>query len=421
MCFEFSSLYHTAGFVKKKGGSAVKKRFLALFVALALCLSVLTASLSAYATETPHFLAVNENLLQLEDRYIPIIADGLYYVPYPALDVASTGIDLGVYPVYNAAIRTLTIYNREKVIAFDLTAGTCTDRDGTSYNCRAVTRNGQVYVPAKFICDFFDLTYSYFPETKFGPMIRICSATAKLNDRHFLAAAQMQMEDRLRDWRKNQTPAPSPTPTQTSTTRPTQTADPTPTPTKPVVNKSNVRTYLAFRVDQTDGLISLLNRLEYYQISAIFFFPAGDLSQYDEAVRRVLCAGHGVGLAVSGTTAEEMSANAAEGNRVLRQIAYSTTYTVLIPDGVDADTKAALGDSGLLVWEPDVDAVPDGQAVSARAERIMEQVERYKAEVNILSDCSSAASTLMAWVMPSLVEDQYDLRLAVETEIQKEG
>ena len=407
----------------------MKKRLLALFVAVVLCLSVLTASLSAYATETPPFLAVNENLLQLEDRYIPIIADGLYYVPYPALDVASTGIDLGVYPVYNAAIRTLTIYNREKVIAFDLAAGTCTDRDGLAYNCRVVTRNGQVYVPARFICDFFGLTYSYFPETRFGPMIRICSETAKLNDRYFLAAAQMQMEARLRDWRKNQTPVPvlTPTqtstarPTQTSTSRPTQTAAPTPTPTKPVVNKSDVQTYMAFRVEQTDGLIGLLNRLEYYQIPAIFFFPASDLGQYDEAVRRVLCAGHSVGLAVSGTTAQEMAADAAAGNRILRQIAYVATYTVLAPDGMDADTQAALGDSGLLVWKPDVDATPNEQTVSAQSERIMGQVERYKEEVNILSDCSSAASALMAWLMPSLVEEQYDLRLAVETEIQKEG
>ena len=417
MFFNINSLYHTAGFAKKKGGSTVKKRFLALFVALGLCLSVLTASLSAYATETPHFLAVNENLLQLEDRYIPIIADGLYYVPYPVLDVASTGIDLGVYPVYNAAIRTLTIYNREKVIAFDLTAGTCTDRDGTAYNCRAVTRNGQVYVPAKFICDFFDLTYSYFPETRFGPMVRICSATARLNDRNFLAAAQMQMEDRLRDWRKNQSSLnPTQTPTSTSV-RPTQTADPTPTPTKPAVDKSGVRTYMAFRVDQTDGLIGLLNRLEYYQIPAIFFFPAGDLGQYDEAVRRVLCAGHGVGLAVSGTTAQEMFADAAEGNRVLRQIAYCATYTVLLPDGTDAGTQAALGDGGLLVWEPDVDASPNGQMISAQAKQIMGQVGNYKGKVNILSDCSTAASALMAWLMPTLVEDRYNLRLAVETEI----
>lgn len=396
----------------------MKKRILATFSALVLCLSLMVSALSAFATETPHFLAVNENLLQLEDRYIPIIADGLYYVPYHALDVASTGIDLGVYPVYNAAIRTLTIYNREKVIAFDLTAGTCTDRDGTAYSCRAVTRNGQVYVPAKFICDFFDLTYSYFPETKFGPMVRICSATAKLNDRHFLAAAQMQMEDRLRDWRKNQTPTPTPTSVRpTTTTSPTQTATPTPTPTVPKVDKSDVRTYLAFRVDQTEGMDSLLSRLEQNQIKGLFFFPADKLVQYDAQIRRVLIGGHGVGLLLSGATAEELADSAAEGNRLLRQIAYTGTYTVLLPDETDAETTAAVQNGGLLVWQTDVDARLNGQSVSARAASVLGEIEKYTGKVFVLADCSTSTSSLMTRLLPDLIEDRYDLRLAVETEM----
>ena len=196
----------------------MKKQLLAIFAAVVICLSLLVSALSVGAAETPHFLAVNENLLQLEDRYIPIIADGLYYVPYHALDVSSTGVDLGIYPVHNTAIRTLTIYNREKLIVFDLKTGTCTGRDGTVYAARAVTRDGQIYVPAEFVCGLFGLTYSYFPETNHGPMIRICSASSKLNNRHFLAAAQMQMEDRLRDWQKNHPPAPTPTPAKPTPT-----------------------------------------------------------------------------------------------------------------------------------------------------------------------------------------------------------
>lgn len=412
----------------------MKKRILAGFIALVLCLSVLVSTLSAFATETPLFLAVNENLLQLEDRYIPIVADGMYYVPYQALDVSSTGVDLGLYPVHNTAIRTLTIYNREKIIIFDLKTGTCKDRDGTMYSARAVTQNGQVYVPVQFVCRQFGLKYSYFPETKFGPMIRICSASAKLPDRTFLAAAQMQMEDRLRDWHKNHPPAPTPTPVQPTPTPTPTPAKPTPTPTPtpekptptpakptptppPVVDKSDVRTYLAFQVDQVEGMSGLLERLQQHQIKGLFFFPAAELAQYDEQIRRVLVGGHRVGLLLSGETAEELADSARKGNCLLRQIAYTGTYTVLLPDGVDAAIAQEVENYGLLIWQTDVDARSNGQSVSVWVDTVKDQMETYDHAVYILADCSVTAATLMTRLLPELVEDQYGFRLAVETEL----
>jgi len=183
------------------------------------------------------------------------------------------------------------------------------------------------------------------------------------------------------------------------------------------VDKSDVRTYLAFRADQTDGLDTLLNRLEQHQLKALFFFPASDLAQHDAQIRRVLIGGHAVGLFLSGTTAQELANSAAEGNRLLRQIACTGTYTVLLPDGTDAQTAAALRDGGLLVWQTDVDALPNGQSVSTRASAVKGNVEKYSRAVYILSDCSTSASALMARLIPELIEDQYDLRLAVETEI----
>ncbi len=408
----------------------MKKRISAAVVALVLCLSLLGSMRSAYATETPHFLAVNDSLLQLENRYIPILADGLYYVPYPALDVASTGVNLGIYPVYNSAIRTLTIYNREKVIAFDLTTGTCTDRNGVVYSCRVVTRNGQIYVPARFICDFFGLTYSYFPQTKFGPMIRICGDKAKLNDRYFVSAAQLQMEERLRDWRKNQAPAPTstptptptptpvkPTPTPTPSAKPTQSAEPSPTPSDPKVDRSDVRTYLAFRADQTEGLNVLLNRLEGYRIKAVFFFPADDLAQYDAQIRRVLISGHAVGLTLSGTTAQELKDSAKEGNRILRQIAYTDTHTVLLPEGTGRKIAAELRQDGLLIWQTDVDATSNGESIGSRAEEIRNKVKTMDSAVYLLSDCKTSGAALMVRLIPELMNEQYDFRLAVETEL----
>ena len=406
----------------------MKKRFLALFAALVLCVSAIAAYPTARATDTPHFVACNDNLLLLRERFLPILADGRYYIPYQVLDVSATTVDLGVYPVYNATIRTLTIYNREKVLSFDLASGTCSDRDGRILSARAMTRDGQIYVPAKFVCEYFGLTFSYFSETKYGPMIRICSQRARLTDSQFVDIAQLMMGERLSDWRKYQaslvTPTPSSTPSQTTPARPSVTPSastrPTTTPstpTAPVVDKSDVRTYLAFRVDQPEGVAGMLDRLEYYQVRALFFFPADELARYDEEVRRVLCGGHAIGLMISGTSEEEIRAELAEGNRMLRQIAYFGTYTALLSEGVDNKTLTEVRDNGILVWQPDVDALPNGQTVSVRVEGLLKQIERYDSKVNLLSDCSTSASALMAWLVPELVEDRYDIRLAVETEI----
>ena len=406
----------------------VKKRILALLAAVMLCVSAFGAYPTARAVDLPHFVACNDNLLLLRERFIPIVADGKYYIPYQVLEASSTGINLGVYPVYNAAIRTLTIYNREKVLSFDLSQGICTDRDGRVLSARAMTRDGQIYVPASFVCEYFGLTFSYFAETRYGPMIRICSQTARLTDSQFLTAAQLMMGERLNDWRKYQaslvTPTPVVTPSQTPSVKPTVTPTPTErptttpvTPTAPVVDKSDVRTYLAFRVNQPDGVSGIINRLEFYQIPALFFFPADDLARYDEEIRRVLCSGYAVGLTVSGTTEEEILAGAAEGNRVLQQIAYFGTYTILLSDEVGSRTRSAVRDSGMLIWQPDVDAVPNGQTVPDQAESALKKISRYNDRVNILSDCSTSASALMAWMVPELMGDHYDIRLAVETEI----
>lgn len=115
----------------------MKKRFFALFCALMLCLGLMIPLTSLGATSNPCFLAINDNLLNLEARFIPIAIDGQYYVPYTALDSSTTGLELGISSIYYATLNRLTIYNRTQSLIFDLSSGTCTDRNGASREVRA--------------------------------------------------------------------------------------------------------------------------------------------------------------------------------------------------------------------------------------------------------------------------------------------
>ena len=376
-----------------------------------LCLGLVSSALSAGSSESPCFVAINENLLRLEDQFIPIAISGQYYIPYAVLDSRLTGLVLGVDPIYNSILRTLTVYNREQMLTFDLTDGSCTDRNGVSYpSARAVTRNGRVYIPARFTCEYFGFTCSTIT-TPYGPMVRIRNSSSVMGDSEYVGQAQMAMENRLREWRSAQNPVSTPTPVPT-----TPVSVPSPTVTNKPTNKSDVRTYLTFRADRTDGLDTLLGQLEQNGMKALFFFPAAELADYDAAVRKVLCAGHQVGLLTDGATTAEVIAQAEEGGRLLAGIAHLSTNTVLAPGLTGDDMLVELDAAGLLCLRPDAEALPDGRTAYAQTGAVLGQVEQYRYQVILLSDTSAAGAALMGQVLPALVRDNYDVRPVLETE-----
>lgn len=392
----------------------MKKRILSGLCVILVCIGLLSVSVTLGASSDPCFMAVNDTLLPLEDRFMPITVGGQYYVPYSALDNNATGISLGIFPIYSSINNTLMIYTRDQTLNFDLNAGTCVDRNGNSQAVRAVTRNGRIYVPARFVCEYFGLVYSS-RTTVYGPLVRIRNSSATWNDTQFVDQAQTLMAERLRDWRRAQTqndpPVVAPTPTGTVPSTPSV------TPSTPDINKSDVSMYLAFRADQTDGLESLLTRLEFYQVSALFFFPALELENYDEEIRRVLCDGHIVGLMVSGSSAEEVVEQTVHGNQLLAQIAHVNTYTILPQDSQSIKACLEAEETGLLCWNSDVEAFPDGSVYSQQAKSVLEDADSYTEKVFLLSDASAEGAALMRQLLSQMVEIHYALRLAVETEL----
>lgn len=404
--------------LSEKGGMTVKRRVLAALCALLLCLGVAVGPLSAAAATTPCFMAVNDNLLELQDQYIPIVANGQYYVPYTALDSSVTGLELGIFPIYNSLLNTMVIYSRDQVLSFDLATGICTNRSGTMLSARSVTRNGRIYVPARFICEYFGLSYTN-RNTAYGPLVRIRSNDSILDDNTFVGLAQLLMEDRLQDWYKSQAGQETPPVQPTTPSGPSTPVIPDkPSPSEPEVDKSGVRAYLAFRTDQTAGINGILDQLDYYQTKALFFFPASELAKYDDMVRSALCSGHGIGLLVSGKTAEEITAQAAEGNRLLAQIAHLNTAVLLASDVEDPVELQTAKQAGYLFWQTDIDAVAVQQSsISKTADIVLNNANRYRSQVRILLDTSASGASLLGSVLPEMVQDRYDLRLAVETEL----
>lgn len=383
----------------------MKRRILSGLCALLACVILLSVTVTAFGEDDPCFMALNDTLLPLESAYMPITVSGQYYVPYTALDSSSTGVSLGFFAFYNTFTNSLMIYTKDLSLTFDLTAGTCVDQTGASRAARAVTRNGRIYVPARFVCEHFGLSYSS-RTTEFGPLVRLRTASAKWADSQFAEQAKNLMAERLRDWRRAQTQTEAPA----ASTNPAVSPSPSVTPSAPDADKSGVRMYLAFRADETEGLNDLLTQLAHDQVSALFFFPADTLADYDEAVRSVLCGGHAVGLILSGSTAQENAGQLDEGNRLLAQIAHTGTRTVLLQE-------PSAQPENVFCWHTDVDAIPDGSTSLQQARAVLNRADPYQERVYVLSDASAAGALLAKQLLPRLTGLQYSLRLAVESEL----
>ena len=378
----------------------MKKRFSAAVCALLLCAGLFAFPFTADAAGQPCFMALNNRLLDLEDQYMPIAVGGLYYVPYTVFDNTLTDIDLGVYLIMNQSENTLSLYSKQDFLTFYLSKGNSGDREGQLYESRAITRNGLIYLPARFVCDFFGLIYSS-QSTQYGPLVRIRTVDNTLSDAEFVAQADRLMADRLTRWEQTQAAEDSPTPS--------------PTPTSSQSDRSGTNVYLGIRHSDGAGLDALLESLADSEVHATFFFPADELAGCDEAIRLVLCAGHQVGLLVSGTTAGEVIDSAAQGNRLLAGIALLETKIVLAADTGQDAVLDELESNGLLCWRDAVDGTPDGRTAYRQASSVLSAADARQYEVWITLDDSEAGAAVASRVIQGLRSAQYHITPAVET------
>ena len=322
----------------------MKKRICSLVCVLALALGILSLSALGAPTTTVYLLATNDKMCDLPNGALPILVNGTVYVPYTVFDKEATHTDLGVYyGIRQDRDVILNLYSLNNNLTFAVSQGTCVDRDGNKMNFQAVIRNGIPYVPAKAVCTFFDLQYSFLPTPDRGTLIRICNSSARLSDTIFLNAASNAMLSWYNDIIQSMEPQPSALPTPTPTATPTPTPGPSSSP--PANSKENVRAYLAVDASEADqDLTSLFGNTR-----VLFLFTPDSLAGQSDLVRSAVGAGHSIGLVVSGTL-EEAREQLRQGNDLLKHIARTRTRIVSAPD----DLTETLSQEGWSCWTPNV-------------------------------------------------------------------
>ena len=170
-------------------------------LALLLCL-VLVCGLGTTASGSSgiYFMAVNETLVPMTPENMPIVVDGVLYVPYIMFSLRhNTGVNLGVTAQYSTTRRTVMVSQGQDVVIFDPGDDSSYDLNGDVLDGRAILRNSMPYIPLEWVCEHFGtIRYSVIP-TPYGQLVRVTNQVASLSDEDFVKNAADMLKDNYPD------------------------------------------------------------------------------------------------------------------------------------------------------------------------------------------------------------------------------
>ena len=321
-------------------------------LAAALCAALaLGIAIPAFGSSgTVYLMAVNERVLDVTPENIPTIMNGMLYVPYTMLSIRDTGINLGVSTQYSTTRRTVLVSDGQSGIVFDVQANTAKDLQGHTVTARAMVRNSMTFLPIDYLCIYFGTISCSRVPSKYGTVIRVTNKSAVLRDSDFVAEADNLLADSLRGYYASITPPETAAPTAAPTPTPRPPV-PTVPPTAPPAPPIEAEVLLALRWGERGEELARL--LEDRGERALFLFTAGELREQDDAARRLIAAGHTVGLALTGEDGSTCAAQLEEGRRLLAEIA--RYHALVVSAGaLDSGGREALRGQGCAVWTPDL-------------------------------------------------------------------
>lgn len=378
-------------------------------------LALLLAFPAAHAARDSFlFLGLNDKLaLPLSTQTMPIYSGGVYYVAYNQFEYNTTKVDLSISIA--AQKNSVSVYTKQQMLTFDLASGTCRDKNGDTLDLTpAIMRGGVIYLPVGTVCSYFSDVLSYSTlSTEYGTVIRIKSPYAVLDDESFRSGAEAgSLGPAVAAYLKAQEPTPTATPVPTPGVSPT----PTPSPSaSPGVDRQGVPVYLSFRCEDGGDSASILDALDRAGLSAAFFFRPDALYANDAVIRRMVGAGHVVGLLVPGADAEDALAALETGQAALELIAHTRTRTALLEDSAPPAAEQVMAE-GWSLWRSDLTLSSSGTYASA-AQSLLRAAESLPDRVRLELDCSTRSAGALPRILEGLAAQKYSIRLAVETEL----
>ncbi len=333
-----------------------------------------------------YLMALNERVLATTAQNMPTVVGGVLYVPYTMLSRLDSGINLGVNAMYSATRRTVLVSDGPRGVVFDTQANTAQDLSGNPLAVRAMVRNSMVFLPIDWLCQYFGSISCSRIRTDYGLLVRVTNSAAILGDRDFVDAADSLLADSLRTY---------------LSTVGTEGGGPTPSAeVQPSAPPNGAELFLAFRWG--DESQECARALESREQRGLFLFTPEELREQGSLVRRLVGAGHTVGLALTGESGAECLAQAQEGRRLL---AAAARYNALVVSAgaLDEAGREALAQAGYVVWSPTVQGNEQGGGAALVRGLSLRQVNFVELV------CGSGSAALLREALRTMEEENCQL------------
>ena len=304
------------------------------------------------------FSAANDQLLDLSEDTMPFYSGGKLYISSSFF----VGTDLGVNYVRNRSMGLALLYTTRTDLRFDLVNLTVYDKDGKTYNGRAIEKNGTIFFPADLVCQFFGLTYTV-TATSIVPLVRVKSSTAILSDRRFIDAATSQMTARYAAYEK-----------YVESNRPSV-VDPKP----PVIEVAEgQKVFLILSGSSREEIETSMDRLN--NSKATFLLTVQQLEDGD-MVRALLGSGHAIALRVQSGTEDEILSELNRG----RELVWNASMTLLqlVWYEGETDISALLSQEGCIALMAEIDRRETPVRSAKRAEALLTIIGRYREDISV--------------------------------------
>ena len=392
----------------------MKKRIAALFIVI--ILSVVFVPVFSQAAITPYFMAINDTLLPFNDDTMPYISGNDFFIPE---NVFNEYEGLNLWAIGSSAQGYVRLYRGTRYVDFYTTLGETKNQDGNTLNWPSARRiNRRFFFPLRQVCEYFGLTWSIeeirrdvIPDEQMY-LVRIISS-ASLTGQNFIT----RNRDAFRA-AYNAYYAPAETPST-----PTAGVTITPPSVEPPPSYSDVTVHLSFYDISAGSAEWILDLLEIQAASgyySCFFVNADDIVENPGLIRRMLGAGHTIGICLKEGTYEEYL----EISALLFESVKIRTVLVTITGAAREGADVAVSDS-LVYWESPRDTetaeepLPEeeaGEADSPYAYDITRLLPTESgARKNLMLSCSESAASELPRIIAYLMDNEYNIEAINET------
>lgn len=254
----------------------MKKRWAALVLCLLLILPM--GLLPVHAAGDVYFVGAEENILPLSDATMPFW-NGYYLYISPSVFADAARDSLKIATSQGSDGSWVALYWGSRALLFKKGVNYAEDQDGKLYFPGAVERNGEIFVPAALVADFFSIRYSVL-SVPHGSLVWLRTRSFILSEDLFTNAAANVMEQRYADYqavkRENQGPV---------------VPEPEIPPEELIFGKP---LYVCMEADErTPEVLDLLDRYDGYMT---FFCTPAYMEKNHDLLRRITGSGHAIGI-----------------------------------------------------------------------------------------------------------------------------